>query len=114
MKSESNRILMDAGRESDLFGIRLIAGDHDAYLVIWNYGRRYLIPWYLSLKFSYGEAEDLWSATFVKLFGGNCKTFDPEVGPINPWLEAVAKRAAFRKLRERKQPRAVSLEQGYV
>lgn len=111
MNSESNQALLDIGMESDLFGSRLKAGDRDAQSVVWNYGIRHLIPWYISLKFSREEAEDLWSATFLRQFEANFKTFDPELGAVTPWLKAVAKRAAFYKIRERKQRREVGLEE---
>jgi RNA polymerase sigma factor (sigma-70 family) len=110
MNSESNQALLDIGTESDLLGSRLKAGDRDAQLVVWNYGIRHLIPWYISLKFSRAEAEDLWSATFLKQLATNFKTFDPELGAVTPWLKAVAKRAAFYKIRERRRRREVALE----
>src|SRR5882757_5131416 len=105
MNSQSNQDLLDIGMESDVFGSRLKAGDWDAQLVVWKYGRRHLIPWYLSVGFSRADAEDLWSATFLRQLEVNFKTFDPELGTVTPWLKAVAKRAAFYKIRERKRRR---------
>lgn len=114
MNLQTTRLVLDENMKSEFFGNSIEAGNRDAYLIVWNYGRRQFIPWYRSLKLSRAEAEDLWSDTFLELLETNCKTFNPKLGPFALWLKTVAKTAGFYGLRKRRDHREVSLEQGYV
>src|SRR5438046_2288812 len=75
----------------------------EAYIILWREGYKILIGFYIRNGLVH-EAEDLWSATFVKLLRTRCKSFNPAKGSFEGWLFTVGKNVAIdfiRKQRER-------------
>lgn len=92
---------MDDPFSNDFFE-RYRAGNEEATITLWEYGKKHLIPFLCSLGFSYADAQDIWYETHFTFFEGKCPTYDPSRAPFGAWLRTVVKNVARYELRKRK------------
>jgi DNA-directed RNA polymerase specialized sigma24 family protein len=86
---------------SDDFISRYREGDEGATIELWEYGKKYCVPFLCYLGFSFEDAQDIWYETHFNFFEGKCPTFDPTRGPFCAWLHKVVKNVALYELRKR-------------
>lgn len=87
---------------SNDFIARYRAGEEEAILALWEYGKKHYIPLLCSWGFSYADSQDIWYETHFNFFESKCPTFDPCIAPFGAWLRTVVKNVARYELRKRK------------
>jgi RNA polymerase sigma-70 factor (ECF subfamily) len=88
---------------SDDFIERYRAGDEEAEISLWKYGREHCIPFLCDMGLSYADAQDIWYEAYFNFFESKCPTFDPTKGLFVVWLRTVIKNLARYELRKRRR-----------
>jgi RNA polymerase sigma factor (sigma-70 family) len=69
-----------------------------------------LIKYFQILGFDLDQAEDLKSATFLKLFGGGLQTYTPDKGPLSSWIFILSRNEALQQKRRDRYKKEIQLE----
>jgi RNA polymerase sigma factor (sigma-70 family) len=102
--------MFDINLDSPDFIEYFSAGDHDAWVALWEYGRKRFIPLFRHMGFSNDDANDLWSEIYINLIETKCVTYHAGKAPFPTWLKVVVKRAGYYRLRERARHPEIPLD----
>ncbi len=93
------------------FAQLLWSADQDTYDFVWRESRGPLIAFLrVSFGLSLEDAEDLVSLCWIKIRSSCCRTYDPSVGPFDPWLMAIAANLAKDLLRDYEEHSSTSID----
>lgn len=86
------------------------AGNEEAEIALWDYGVRHYVRINRYLRLAGVDAYDVWMEVYLDFFETRCPTYDKSIIAFKWWARMVVKRAGWRRLREQKAFRCVSLE----